>query len=187
MEYIIEQVTWEDNWKLCCSLGMQPLTFDSLDNMQCLINILNGLYRIRVETKLKPRYKCIPGTMTNIYNTGYRRRTESTLFWTGGFRNKFTNMFTWCRRHNSTTFGASRINDTGNYYFSENHELSNATNDNYCSKFGFLFDEGILYCWELRDDMRLICESTATVTYSDLVNMTSFSVCLAYQRVLICF
>jgi len=39
------QRTWEDNWKFCCDRGMQPLTFETLDNMRCLIQNLQGFMK----------------------------------------------------------------------------------------------------------------------------------------------
>jgi hypothetical protein len=107
--------------------------------------------------------------MTLRYYSGSYLQTQSTFFWTGGFRSKYTQTWTWCKRHNSTTFGA--IYYDGNYNFTENQELSNAANHRDCL-FGFVFDKSSLYCWRESVAAKMICESTDQVTYADLVNVT---------------
>jgi len=36
--YLMKQTTWEQNWETCCSLGMDPIYFESLEDQQCVIN-----------------------------------------------------------------------------------------------------------------------------------------------------
>jgi hypothetical protein len=109
--------------------------------------------------------------MTWRYYSGSYLQTQSTNFWTGGFRSKYTKTWTWCKRHNSTTFGAIYDDVNGNYNFTENQELSNATIYMDCM-FGFMFDKSSLYCWSDYQTAKMICESTDQVTYADLVNVT---------------
>jgi len=33
------KVSWEKNWEICCSLGMLPLSLDSLQEQQCLTTL----------------------------------------------------------------------------------------------------------------------------------------------------
>lgn len=38
------QVQWADNWNICCSLGMKPLTIENLDEQKCW-DKATGVYR----------------------------------------------------------------------------------------------------------------------------------------------
>jgi hypothetical protein len=103
-------------------------------------------------------------------------------FWTGGFKNQFTNIWTWCRRYNSTLFGLLSNETTINY--SENHVAYNYTLYKPCSKFAFSFDGGY-NCVDQgkRNELQTVCESTSNLTYADLVKIYFLQlIVLAYQK-----
>jgi hypothetical protein len=91
--------------------------------------------------------------------------------WTGGFKNQFTDIWTWCKRYNQTLFGLHPWNKT-TYNYSENHEAYNDTQYDPCSKFAFSFDGG-LRCVDGGNgkELRTVCESTSNLTYADLVKI----------------
>jgi hypothetical protein len=66
---VIGQVTWEQNWKTCCSLGMEPLFLESLRELQCLTNVTKN------------------GTWKGNYN-----------YWTGGTQKDCSGSWSWCAR-----------------------------------------------------------------------------------------
>jgi Lectin C-type domain len=45
MSFCCEQVTWEKNWQMCCSLGMSPLAIDTLEEQQCLSNLTKSNWK----------------------------------------------------------------------------------------------------------------------------------------------
>jgi hypothetical protein len=96
-----------------------------------------------------------------------------TYFWTGGFKSQITDMWTWCRRYNPTSFGLQKTD--GDYYYSEKHEISaNHTAFEYCSKISFAFYEQGIRCVDgsnERASVATICESTSNVTNADLVRI----------------
>jgi hypothetical protein len=93
-----------------------------------------------------------------------------TTVWTGGFKNQFNNMWTWCKRFNPNSFGFRKIE--GHYNYTENHEAFNITEYDYdsCSKFAFAFN-GNFFCMDEKTDRKTVCESTSNVTYADLVKL----------------
>jgi len=39
---LIFQTTWEENWNICCSLGMKPIMVETVEHAQCLSNWTKG-------------------------------------------------------------------------------------------------------------------------------------------------
>lgn len=90
--------------------------------------------------------------------------------WTGGFKDQFTNIWTWCKRYNPTPFGLVKI-DSNSYNYSENHEAFNVTDIDACSKLTFSFAESESRCVEAESkDIPTVCESTSNVTTDNLVS-----------------
>ncbi|XP_065340132.1 uncharacterized protein LOC135939591 [Cloeon dipterum] len=61
--------SWQDNWKTCCSIGMQPLIFTE-------------------ETKINDF----------ITAASLAKIEKDTRFWTGGFRHEISRMWSWCTK-----------------------------------------------------------------------------------------
>jgi len=36
------KTTWEENWDMCCSLGMAPIMVETVEHAQCLSNWTKG-------------------------------------------------------------------------------------------------------------------------------------------------
>lgn len=111
--------------------------------------------------------------MTPRYYSGSELITKSTYFWTGGFKNAHTNTYTWCKRYNSTTFGAIKVFENDDHVYNNYTDTQPPLNvtqidDYYCSAFGIKFDTGFLYCRNDGTAMSLVCESSDV---ADLVNM----------------
>jgi hypothetical protein len=76
-------VTWEQNWKTCCSLGMEPLLLESLTELKCLTNV----------TKI--------GNWTGNFN-----------YWTGGTQKDCGGSWSWCGRNGARMFSDDVTWDT---------------------------------------------------------------------------
>lgn len=65
--YTHEQVNWQQNWDTCCSLGMTPITLDSVLEQGCLTNLTKR------------------SNWTGNYN-----------YWTGGTQKDCRGLWRWC-------------------------------------------------------------------------------------------
>lgn len=68
-----QQVTWQQNWDTCCSLGMTPITLDSVTEQDCLS-------RLTVSTNW----------------------TGNNNYWTGGTQKDCRGSWSWCGNTVST-------------------------------------------------------------------------------------
>jgi hypothetical protein len=68
-------VTWEQNWKTCCNLGMEPLLLDNVKELKCLSNVTKN------------------GTWTGNFN-----------YWTGGTQKDCRESWSWCGRDGNRVF-----------------------------------------------------------------------------------
>jgi hypothetical protein len=67
MELFAQQVTFQQNWEICCSLGMTPISLDSAYEQQCLSNLTKS------------------SSWTGNHN-----------YWTGGTQQGCRNSWGWC-------------------------------------------------------------------------------------------
>ncbi|XP_059476327.1 uncharacterized protein LOC132197211 [Neocloeon triangulifer] len=79
-----KEVTWEQNWKLCCALGMQPVLIETLEESQCLATSLPA----------------------NV--------TADEAYWTGGFKHELNNMWSWCTKDSPEPIDESLITEVSN-------------------------------------------------------------------------
>jgi hypothetical protein len=71
------QVTWQENWKICCSLGMEPLSAYSD------FGKLNELSKLITKMMMK-NFNCNPHPV------------DSLSIWTGGTRKQCNGQYSWC-------------------------------------------------------------------------------------------
>jgi len=64
--FFMIKVSWDQNWKTCCSLGMTPLSLDTVQEQQCLSNLTNS-------------------NLTGNYN-----------YWSGGTQQGCRGSWRWC-------------------------------------------------------------------------------------------
>jgi predicted nucleic acid-binding Zn ribbon protein len=52
LKKLFVQMTWEENWQICCSIGMKPIILETLAEQMCLENMTAGwphdfIYRVK--------------------------------------------------------------------------------------------------------------------------------------------
>jgi len=54
------QVLWEDNWKRCCSIGMEPIILEVESELECLSNAAKGEYHFYTDLRIGEdgNFKC---------------------------------------------------------------------------------------------------------------------------------
>jgi hypothetical protein len=76
------QVTWQENWKTCCSFGMKTLQPDRLTSYEAIYSDSNS--------------KCSKYIVFEQIDAYQPRPGGSFSFWTGGTRKQCNGQYSWC-------------------------------------------------------------------------------------------
>jgi hypothetical protein len=76
-------VTWDENWNICCGLGLKPIAFETNEEQMCFNNLTKGkcttFYRV-----------CL---LTELATVGWKLNYN---YWTAGTDRKSPGVWSWC-------------------------------------------------------------------------------------------
>jgi len=96
------QVTWGENWKTCCSIGMHPVIFERLEEYTC----------VRETAKSKNLSLCVLIFQFRCFCYA-DEIIDAERFWTGGYRHSLHKKCLWCSKENTEEIDATFSSDGG--------------------------------------------------------------------------